>query len=249
MKLKNSYFDLNKFFSIIIVIMKRRAYFISALSFLAIFVLYIFLVKKVDVAALGPTKDGITQSIGLSSLNKAYIDSIKESNFVLYKITDLASLLTLPIGVIFLVIGIYELAKRKNIFKVDANILALGVFYVLMFVTYLLFQFVVINYRPVLIDSEFEASFPSSTTMLSITFFVGTIDQINIYVKNKKLKWGLISFCIAFLLFLVIGRIVSGVHWISDIIGAVIISTALIFIYYYLKEIFALINTKLEQKN
>lgn len=221
------------------------------LLFVVTFILFVgftLLVKYVDVKALGPIKDEVTQSVGLSKMNKSYIDSIKEKNFVLYEVTDWASILTIPVGFIFLIIGIVELKRRKNIFKVDGNILALGLFYVAVFFTYLFFQFVVINYRPVLIDGNFEASYPSSTTVLAFAICVTAIDQVFIYVKNKNIRIALTSFAVLFLAFLVVGRLVSGVHWLSDIIGSLIISASLIFLYFYFKAILIGNNKKLSSK-
>ena len=42
---------------------------------------------------------------------------------------------------------------------------------------------------------------------------------------------------IAFSAFMVIGRFISGVHWITDIIGGAILSVGLVLIYYAVVEL------------
>lgn len=220
----------------------HKALFIS-IGFFLLFVLFTVLVKFVDVQAIGPNES----SVGFASMNK-WFHNLTGVTFALYTVTDIASIVTVPIGCIFLVVGIVEWIKRKNMFKVDSNILALGLFYILVLATYLVFEFLKINYRPVLIEGKLEPSFPSSTTVLSLTFFISAIDQALIYVKNRKLKLSLIIVAVVVSVFLVIGRVISGVHWFSDIIGALLISTALLFAYYELKKAMLKVNKIQEEK-
>lgn len=215
--------------------MKKKLALIVSLSFLTLFIIFTVLVKVIDVQPIGAEKDGVISSVGFASMNGWYKNLINV-NFIFYKITDYSSFLAVIIGFVFLITGIYEWVKRKNFWQVDANILALGFFYIFTFASYVLFQFLVINYRPVLIDGQLEASYPSSTTVLSLTFFITAADQIKIYIKNNKLKYALIIFTYLFSLFLIVGRLLSGVHWLSDIIAALILSSALVFSYYALKS-------------
>lgn len=204
---------------------------VTLIIFILSFVFFTLLVKFVDVAPIGPHGS----SVGFATMND-FFRKIIGVNLILYKITDWSSLVTIPIGLVFFILGLIQLFKRKNLFKVDNNILSLGCFYLLTLITYLIFEFVVINRRPVLIDGHLEASYPSSTTVLSLTVFITAIDQVLIYVKNTKLKIGLILFLGAYSLFLVIGRLLSGVHWLTDIIGAILLSASLISFYYLLKD-------------
>jgi len=161
---------------------------------------------------------------------------------LLYTITDWGSLITLPIGATFLVVGIVELVKRKSFLKVDANILALGCFYILTFISYLVFEYAVVNYRPCLMEIQgvnyLEASYPSSTTLLAITLLISAIDQVNTYIKNKKIRIILVAICSVLAAFFVVGRAISGVHWLTDIIGGVILSATLISFYIAVKRTF-----------
>ena len=97
---------------------------------------------------------------------------------------------------------------------------------------YVLFEVFVINYRPVLINGCLEASYPSSTTMLALCVMPTTLMQLNPRIKSQTLKrW--VGFGItAFILFMVIGRLLSGVHWFTDIIGGALLSAGLVMLYY-----------------
>ena len=116
--------------------------------------------------------------------------------------------------------------------KVDFDILALGVFYIVVIAVYLLFENIVINYRPVLIDGVLEVSYPSSTTMLTLCVMPTAIMQFNKRIKNKATKKLVILISIIFTAFMVVGRILSGVHWITDIIGGLIFSAGMAVMYY-----------------
>jgi undecaprenyl-diphosphatase len=56
--------------------------------------------------------------------------------------------------------------------------------------------------------------------------------QLNGRIKNKLIRRGATSLIYAFTAFMVIARLISGVHWISDIIGGIILSVGLVLFYY-----------------
>ena len=227
---------------------KYKFYFIFVCSLLT-FLLFTLLITIIDVRAIGPVdpETGITSSVGFASLN-GWFHSLTGENMLLYSITDWGSLITLPIGATFLIVGIVELVKRKSFLKVDANILALGCFYILTFISYLVFEYAVVNYRPCLIEIQgvnyLEASYPSSTTLLAITLLISAIDQVNIYINNKKIRITLVVICSASAVFFVVGRAISGVHWLTDIIGGVLLSITLISFYLAAKGLFAKISKR-----
>lgn len=216
---------------------KNKLWIIS-LGLLVIFAIYTLLIKVVDVQPIGPNDPdtGLASSVGFASLNGWFRDLVGSRMF-LYEITDWGSLITIPIGFIFLVIGVIQLIKRKNLFQVDANILALGCLYVLTFLAYILFEFVVMNYRPILIDGFLEASYPSSTTILTVVLLASALDQIYIYLKNQKVRTSLFTSIGIIAVFFVVGRTISGVHWLTDIIGGLLLSALLLSIYLTLKEV------------
>ena len=187
---------------------------------------FVYLVKTVDVKAIGPNKS----SVGFSGINKAFIDLVG-SNMTIYKLTEIFGLLVFIIVGVYGLIGIYQLFKRKSLFKVDREIIGLGILYVLMISLYLIFDKIAINYRPIIIDGELEPSFPSSHTMLAICTCVSSLMVYKKYVPSKFNY--LVLFSTVLLLTLVfLGRTISGVHWISDILGGVIISLTLLTYFY-----------------
>ena len=203
----------------------RRLFFVGA-SLLAAFVLWTVLIRFVDVQAIGPQES----SVGFAMLN-GYVHSLTGENMSLYVITDWLGLVPIGVAFGFAVLGLVQLIKRKNLFKVDRSILVLGGFYIVVMAVYVLFEMVVINYRPILIDGYLEASYPSSTTMLVMCVMPTAMMQLRTRIKNKVFSWCVMVAIATFVAFMVIGRLVSGVHWITDIIGGALFSAGVVMIY------------------
>ena len=66
--------------------------------------------------------------------------------------------------------------------------MVLGGFYIVVMAMYLLFEEVVINYRPVLIDSNLEASYPSSTTMLALCVLPTAMMQLKSRIRHIAVR-------------------------------------------------------------
>lgn len=198
----------------------------TAICFLIAFVLWTVLVKLVEVKAIGPEGS----SVGFSTLNK-FIHELTGVNWFLYILTDWLGLVPIAVAFSFAIFGLIQLIKRKSLRKVDYNILALGVFYIVVIAVYILFEIVVINYRPTLISGYLEASYPSSTTMLVMCVMPTAAMQMNMRIKNVIFRRCILFIIIAFTVFMVIGRILSGVHWISDIIGGALFSVGIVMMY------------------
>ena len=198
----------------------------KAIGFLGAFFAWTAAVKGIDVQPIGAAGT----EVGFATLNGLF-HRITGVNWFLYHITDWLSLI--PIGVVFgfALLGLWQWIKRKKLGLVDRDLLVLGGFYLLVLAVYLLFEVWVINYRPVLINGALEASYPSSTTMLMLCVMPTAAMQMRERIRNKRVKqWILIGiFC--FTAFMVLGRIWSGVHWISDIIGGVLLSAGLVESY------------------
>ena len=205
--------------------MKKKFLYISIFS-LAAFVMWTLLLCFVDVRAIGP--DG--SSVGFAALNSFVHEKIG-TNMYLYNITDWLGLVPIGVAFGFAILGLIQLIKRKSLLRVDRSILALGVFYIIVVAVYLFFEIVVINYRPVLIESCLEASYPSSTTMLVTCVMPSAAMQAKERIKNKALRQGVIIVIIAFIAFMVVGRLLSGVHWITDIIGGALFSLGVVMAY------------------
>ena len=209
----------------------RRLFFLGA-SLLAAFVLWTVLVCFVDVQAIGPEGS----SVGFATLNGCVHD-FTGVNMSLYVITDWLGLIPIGVAFGFAVLGLVQWIKRKSILKVDRSILALGGFYIVVMAVYILFQMVVINYRPTLIDGYLEASYPSSTTMLVTCVMPTAMMQFRARIKNKVFSRCVMIAIAVFIVFMIIGRLVSGVHWITDIIGGALVSAAIVLMYYAISNV------------
>ena len=207
---------------------KRKEMFF-ALGFIASFVLWTVLVGVIDVKSIGPN----ASKVGFSSLNKA-IKELIGAHLVLYAITDWLGLVPIGVALGFAVLGLCQWIKRKSVLKVDTDILILGCFYIVVFFTYVLFEYLVINYRPILINGYLEASYPSSTTMLVTCVMPTSVMQINRRVNNTIVKRSLNLLILLFTVFMVVGRLLSGVHWLSDIIGGLLFSIGIVLFYHWL---------------
>ena len=204
----------------------KKNFFISAL-FISLFILWTLLLLCIDVRPIGPRES----VVGFSSMN-SYVHNLIGVNFTLYNITDWLGLVPFCFIISFGIIGLIQWIKRKNILKVDFNILMLGIFYLIVMAVYLFFEIFPINYRPVLINGYLEASYPSSTTMIVMCVIPTTIMQLNSRIKNSVFKKCIIVMLIIFIIFMVIGRLISGVHWISDIIGGALFSSGIVILYH-----------------
>lgn len=190
------------------------------------FIIWTALIQIVDVKPMGVNGS----NIGFSSLN-AWFHKLTGIHMNLYIITDWLGLVPVFICIIFGSIGFIQLVKRKSLFKVDYDIIFLGIYYIVVIVSYLIFEMIPINYRPILIEGRMEASYPSSTTLLVLCVMLTLIEQVNRRLKNTIVQKVICIFASCFSVFMVVGRLVSGVHWFTDIVGAVILSLGLFYMY------------------
>jgi len=213
--------------------MKRnKKIFLSAVCLLVAFILWTVAISFIDVKAIGPNNS----EVGFATLNKVIHDFIG-TNMDLYIITDWLGLIPFAFAVVFGIIGLVQWIKRKHFLKVDHSILVLGGFYLVVILVYILFENLIINYRPVLIDGFLEISYPSSTTLLVVCVMPTTILQFNSRIKNKVVKIVVSSILTGFTSFMVIGRLISGVHWFTDIVGAGLLSGGLVMLYCFFTKI------------
>ncbi len=196
------------------------------------FVLWTVLICFVDVRTIGPEGS----SVGFSTMN-GFIHELTGVNWFLYTVTDWLGLVPIGVAFGFAVLGLVQWIKRKSLLKVDRSILTLGGFYIVVMAVYILFEIVVINYRPTLINGYLETSYPSSTTMLVMCVMPTAMMQLRTRIKNKLFRRCVTLVIALFIAFMVIGRLVSGVHWISDIIGGALFSAGLMMMYYAIGDI------------
>ncbi|MBR4656380.1 MAG: phosphatase PAP2 family protein [Oscillospiraceae bacterium] len=200
---------------------------ISAMLFV-LFILFTLLVRQVDVQPIGPEGS----SVGFAAVNGA-VFSFFGTSMVLFKLAEYLGLFAILIAVGFVVTGLVQFFRRKSLWKVDHGILLMGVLFAVTIVIYFLFEHIVINYRPIILENELEASYPSSHTLLVIVILGSAIIQFHRLFKGKK---GLLLLLDIFPCILIVGtilaRLASGAHWLTDIIGGVLLACTLITLYY-----------------
>ena len=197
-----------------------------ALGLLAAFLLWTAAVRWVDVQAIGP----LGSSVGFAALN-GWVHGLTDVHLPLYVLTDWLSLV--PLGLIagFAWLGLCQWVQRKRLGLVDRSLLVLGGFYAVVMAVYLLFERVVVNYRPVLIEGVLEPSYPSSTTMLVLCVMPTAMMQLHTRMQDARCRRWVLCLLAAFTAFRVVGRLLSGVHWVTDIIGGVLLSAGLVTLY------------------
>lgn len=206
--------------------MKKKNLLISTICIGAFTLLYTILVAFVDKQAIGPN----SSSVGFALLNNAFMEIIGE-NGTFYTITKYTGILIILIALAYVVLAIVQWFKRKSFKEIDTSLIIFGIFCVALALIYLFFEVVKVNYRPILIDGKLEASYPSSHTMLAVFICVSaTIINYRI-IKNKDIRTIINTLILCLGAITIIGRIASGVHWITDIIGAILISTTLVLGY------------------
>lgn len=201
--------------------------YLLAAVLLTAFVLWTVAVCTVDVAVIGPRES----TVGFSAINNAF-HKLTGVHMSLYVITDWLGLVPIAFCLGFAILGLCQWIGRKRFLRVDHSILVLGGFYLLVMASYITFEYVVINHRPVLIDGYLEASYPSSTTLLVLCVMPTAIMQLHSRIRTHWLQQSITWILIVFTAFMIVGRLISGVHWLSDIFGGALLSAGLVALYY-----------------
>lgn len=206
--------------------MKGKSNLLTGIGLVAAFALWTVLIQCVDVQAVGQNRT----RVGFAAFN-VWFHQLTGVHMTLYTITDWLGLVPIFVCLCFGVLGLVQLIKRRSLLRVDPDILLLGVYYVLVIACYLIFEMIPINYRPVLIDGRLEASYPSSTTLLVLSVMPTLMFQAYRRTVNPQIRKMAGVFVIVFSAFMVIGRLISGVHWATDIIASVLLSAGLFMLY------------------
>ena len=192
------------------------------------FLLWTLLIRCVDVQAAGPNGT----KVGLAVFN-LWFHNLTGVHMTIYTITDWLGLVPIVVCLGFGMVGVFQLFQRRRLLRVDPDIILLGLYYILVILGYLIFEMVPINFRPILIKGALEASYPSSTTLLVLSVMPTLKFQIDRRTEKQFVRNATGLFVTAFSAFMVIGRLLSGVHWATDIIGAILLSMGLFLIYRY----------------
>lgn len=215
----------------------NKKFLYAAISLLVIFAIFTVLVKTVNVAAANVIASQVGDTkIGFSAINVAFYNATHPAggySETWYTFTDILGKAILVEAAGFAVYGGVQLLQRKSLKKVDADLYVLAAIYVLLAIAYLAFELFPVNYRPVLLpeSTEAEASYPSSHTMLACVIAGTGIIVLRRRIPNKitKISAEVLSGTVIFVT--VLGRTLSGVHYLTDIVGGLLLSAAMIALF------------------
>ena len=198
-----------------------------SIGFLFAFALWTAAVRLVDVRPIGPQNS----LVGFAFLNQVVHD-LTGVHLTLYRITDWLGLIPVLICLGFGTLGLIQWVRRKRLRSVDFGLLLLGGLYLVTMSAYVFFEAVPVNYRPVLIEGILEPSYPSSTTLLVLCVMPTAAIELRARLKDgSQRRWSTAAISV-FTAFMVIGRLISGVHWVTDIVGSMLLSAGLVLLYY-----------------
>jgi len=208
--------------------MKQKIKFWTAGVLGLLFLILVLLLLTFDVAPIGP--EGTR--IGLAHINQ-YVLDLLGVNIFWYTITDWLGLAAIAVALVLELMGFLQLVKRKSFLKVDKSILMLGGLYMIVISLYVFFELVIVNYRPIIMPGAVhpEASFPSSHIMMVCVIMGSAMVLIKQYVKSNLARMVLQVMCAAVILVTIYGRLISGLHWFTDILGGLLLSLALLLFY------------------
>ena len=209
----------------------RKRDLLAGIVLVAAFALWTVAIRLIDVQNAGP----LGSEVGFATIN-VWFHRLTGVHMLIYTITDWLGLVPIIICMCFGVLGLVQMIHRRSLLKVDSDILLLGAYYVVVILGYLLFEMIPINYRPILIGGNLEASYPSSTTLLVLSVMPTLKYQSDRRIAKPVTRKAIAVFVIVFSAFMVLGRLIAGVHWVTDIVGSVFLSSGLFMIYRFMAE-------------
>ena len=205
---------------------QEKRFFCLGMVLIALFGVWTALVQAVDVQPVGP----MGTSVGFAALNTRFHD-LTGVHMWLYLVTDWLGLVPVLVCMGFGILGLIQLIRRRDLRKVDVDMLLLGLYYGVVILCYLAFEIIPVNWRPILIEGRLEASYPSSTTLLVLSVMPTLVFLVNRRGRSRKCRKTVGTAAMLFSGFMVLGRLISGVHWLTDIAGAVLLSGGLFCLY------------------
>lgn len=186
---------------------------------------FTYLVKTYDTAPVGFENS----EIGFSYINVRF-HNVFGYNEGCFRVTEYLGYICLAVAAANAIIALSDFIRAKGkIGRMHRRYVLTMAFYAVVVVFYVLFEIVKINYRPI----KMEASYPSSHTMLGLCVMFSEIAILH-YSPRKLHFWVIIfqTMCFVCMAAMVVFRLLSGVHWITDIAGGILLSASLIFLYW-----------------
>lgn len=206
---------------------KQKLLFLIADVLALLAIAFTLIVRFVDVQSIGPNES----AVGLATINGAVHEALP-FNELWYKLTKYSGYLMFLLPLYFAILFLVQLVGRKSLKKIDRE-LWLGTFYAFVVIaTYFIFEhLLIINCRPVILDGSLEPSYPSSHTFFAITLCGASVLLVSRYLKVKH-KAFVNTLIILLAVFNIVGRILSGVHWATDILGGILIGATLVTAFF-----------------
>ena len=183
-------------------------------------------------------------SINLRALNNGFrgLFGYEQGGYFrsLYLITEGLGVVSILACLFWTGMGIKDLIKYRDINDVDKSIFATWLLYVLALIVWRVTLKISVSYAPVSVHpkSALVVSFPCGNTFLIIISMCSSIYLIGYFLEEKKkLVLALRVACIAILALGIIFRTVSGVNWLTDILGAIGFAVPAVVLYSFICEV------------
>ena len=183
-------------------------------------------------------------SINLRALNNGFrgLFGYEQGGYFrsLYLITEGLGVVSILACLFWTGMGIKDLIKYRDINDVDKSIFATWLLYVLALIVWRVTLKISVSYAPVSVHpkSALVVSFPCGNTFLIIISMCSSIYLIGYFLEEKKkLVLALRVACIAILALGIILRTVSGVNWLTDILGAIGFAVPAVVLYSFICEV------------
>ncbi|MBQ3830409.1 MAG: phosphatase PAP2 family protein [Spirochaetales bacterium] len=202
---------------------KQRTCTVLGLAFLVIFLLFTYMVMKYDTAPVGFGGS----VIGFSRFNTAFHELFPGDKGC-YAASETLGYICLMLAGANAIIAIADFIRHRGIMNMHRRNIITMCYYAVVVAFYVLFEFVVINQRP----TEAEASYPSSHTMLALCVLYSEFVLLG-FAAERNRSWASVFriVCIVAMLSMIAFRLLSGVHWFTDICGGILLSLSLMMFY------------------
>ena len=208
---------------------EARQAFVTTGILAAVYVLFTLLVRFVDVRQIGPEGS----SVGFAGLNGAVFRLFGGFHQGFYTVSRLLGYLLLLLAVCVALLAVFQLVQKKSLRGVNWDLKLYILYGVLVLAVYVFTSKVSINSRPVITDAAegLEKSYPSSHTLLAVCVAGALLAQIQLRIREDTLRRILTIAAWVLAGVTVLARLLAGVHWLTDIIGGVLLGLVLVGLY------------------